>query len=70
MNGISRKIFILTIIISLLMGFGGGVALLKYQYASSLPIIKKLVNQEVGKPQDVDFALFWHGRFQTLRYFD
>ena len=59
MSFTDRKILIISVILSLLAGLGGGVWLTKYQDTSSLPIISTLINQTVGQPKEVDFELFW-----------
>ncbi len=59
MDSAYRKTLIVVIFISLLVGFGGGVWIFKYQETNSLPILKRLINQDEGRSQDVDFALFW-----------
>ena len=48
----------LTIIICLVLGFGGGI-LYTNKNTSTVPPIQQLVNQDVGKIQNVDFSLFW-----------
>ncbi len=48
----------LTIIICLVIGFGGGI-LYTNRNASTTAMIQQLVNQDTGKIQNVDFSLFW-----------
>ena len=59
MNINSRKILIVSIILSLALGFWGGFWLRPESANNSLKEIKKLINLEVGKPSEVDFSLFW-----------
>ncbi|KKT82437.1 MAG: hypothetical protein A3B99_00245 [Candidatus Yanofskybacteria bacterium RIFCSPHIGHO2_02_FULL_44_12b] len=59
MDATHRKTLIVSIVISLVAGFGGGFWLFQFQYFRSLPIVKTIVNQERNRPQDVDFGLFW-----------
>ena len=49
----------LTIIICLVIGFGGGI-LYTNRNASTTAMIQQLVNQDTGKIQNVDFSLFWN----------
>lgn len=55
----ARKVIIISVVLSLAIGFGGGIWFSNLQAANSIPIIKELVNQSVDQPKDVDFALFW-----------
>jgi len=59
MNSLSRKILVISVVLSLFIGFGGGVLLLKYTDTDSLPIVRELINRDFGQPKEVDFALFW-----------
>src|SRR3989344_3063629 len=59
MDNKSRKIFIISIILSLALGFWGGFWLRPESANEGLVGIKKLINLEVGKPSEVDFSLFW-----------
>ena len=52
-----RRFIPIIIILSLAFGFGGG--LVYSNIHGSIPAVQKLVNQDGGKPQNVDFALFW-----------
>ncbi len=54
-----RKILIVAIFVSLAAGFGGGIWFSNLQAVGSIPIIRTLINQDKGKPKDVDFSLFW-----------
>src|SRR3989344_74869 len=59
MASINRKVLILIIIVSLAVGFGGGVLLTKSDDVSSSELFKKVINQDLGKPDNVNFGLFW-----------
>lgn len=59
MNSSGRKLLIISVILSLSLGFGGGFLFSNYNAGRTLPVIQKLVNQDSGKPEEVDFALFW-----------
>jgi carboxyl-terminal processing protease len=55
-----RKALIIIVILSLSLGFGGGVLFIKHQQANSLPpTIQELINKELGQPSGVNFGLFW-----------
>src|SRR5437016_5614704 len=54
----NKKFIPILIIISLAVGFGGGLWY-STTHGSSLAVVQKLTNQDVGKPQNVDFSLFW-----------
>ena len=58
-NSRARKIIILAIILSLGAGFGGGIWFADIEAVSSIPVIRQLINQNLGQPKDVDFGLFW-----------
>ena len=58
----SRQILVLSIVVSLVLGFTGGFWLQKLQNpdaTSPLSIIRNLINPDQGKPENVDFSLFW-----------
>ncbi len=55
----ARKVIISAIILSLGAGFGGGIWFANLEAASSIPVIRQIINQNLGQPKDVDFALFW-----------
>ncbi|MEK7076452.1 MAG: S41 family peptidase [Patescibacteria group bacterium] len=55
----SRQILILSIIVSLALGFTGGFWLRDLNTANSLNAVKNLINPDSGKPENVDFSLFW-----------
>lgn len=48
----------LAIIICLVLGFGGGI-LYTNKNTPTIPPIQQLINQDVGKVQNVDFSFFW-----------
>jgi carboxyl-terminal processing protease len=58
---ITRKILISLVLLSLTVGFGSGFAFYKYHLTAntSLPVLRNLINKEVGQPEDLDFSLFW-----------
>lgn len=58
-NSKIRKFFVIAVILSLGLGFGGGIWFTKLESAGSLPIIREIVNQNAGQPKEVDFGLFW-----------
>src|SRR3989344_916874 len=55
----SRQILILRIIASLALGFTGGIWLRDMNTANSLNAVKNLINPDNGKPENIDFSLFW-----------
>ncbi len=59
MNSKTRKVLVSSILISLILGFGGGFWFGNYRVAGTLPVFKQLINKDVGKSEDLDFALFW-----------
>ncbi|OGN00097.1 MAG: hypothetical protein A2817_02195 [Candidatus Yanofskybacteria bacterium RIFCSPHIGHO2_01_FULL_39_8b] len=59
MTFMNRKIFVVTVILSLAFGFGGGIWFANLQAAQSVPIIRKLINQSQNQPKEVNFSLFW-----------
>ncbi|MBI2062388.1 MAG: S41 family peptidase [Candidatus Yanofskybacteria bacterium] len=58
MNEFNRKIFILTIIASLALGFAGGFLFIQLREKPEAGL-QQLINLESGKPENVDFSLFW-----------
>jgi len=56
---LNRKILILSIVIALALGFSGGLLFNNLHTADSSNVVKKLVNQDGGKTQSIDFSLFW-----------
>lgn len=60
MASLNRKLLTIVIIVSLAAGFGSGVLFsAKGDKAETLNTFRKVINQDSGKPGDVDFALFW-----------
>lgn len=59
MNSAGRKVLIIAILLSLFTGFGVGFWYSNPEESSPIPIIKKLINQNVGQPSEIDFSLFW-----------
>ena len=55
----SRQILIVSIIISLALGFSGGFWFQGAETANSLNIVKNLINKDAGQPENIDFSLFW-----------
>ncbi len=55
----SKQVLIISIVISLALGFMGGFLFKNPNTVNSLNGIKDLVNRENGKPENVDFSLFW-----------
>lgn len=51
------KILIPVILISLIIGFFGGMEFQKFQEPSSG--LRELINRDLGQPKAVDFSLFW-----------
>lgn len=54
-----KQILILSIIVSLALGFMGGFWFQNLGTANSLNVVKNLINKEQGEPENVDFSLFW-----------
>lgn len=60
MLSIQRKLFTLIILGAIGIGFLGGIGFDRYQEANSFNnVVKQLINIDVGKPDTVDFSLFW-----------
>lgn len=62
----ARKILISSVIVSILIGFGGGVLFSKYTKSGSNLTFQEVINKELGKPASVDFSLFWQA-WSTLQ---
>lgn len=58
---LNRKILVLTIVIALALGFAGGILFVQSKESSGLSLkkLQQLVNLDSGKPDNVDFSLFW-----------
>lgn len=59
MNASSRKIVITSVLISLLIGFGAGFWFANNETSGNLPVVRELINQNLGQPEELDFSLFW-----------
>ncbi|MEK7582353.1 MAG: S41 family peptidase [Patescibacteria group bacterium] len=60
MQPLTRKIFILTVLLSLGAGFISGYSYTRYQEGNTLKTsLRELINKESGQPDNVDFSLFW-----------
>lgn len=55
----TKQILIISIIIALTLGFMGGFLFKDFKNDRSLTVIKKIINTDEGKPEEVDFSLFW-----------
>lgn len=55
----TKQILVISIIISLIIGFTGGILLKDIDNISPLIPFKKLINPDQGKPENIDFSLFW-----------
>ena len=55
----SRQRFVLAIAIALAIGFGVGVFVSRSSTFLSTPGNQIVTNQDLGKPQEVDFSIFW-----------
>jgi carboxyl-terminal processing protease len=58
MNPLNRKILVLIVIVALALGFAGGSLFVQSKKTSGINI-RQLVNLNTGKPENVDFSLFW-----------
>jgi len=57
---LSRRLLISVIIVSLVVGFGGGILFsAKGDKEETLNTFRKVINQDLNKPDDVNFGLFW-----------
>ena len=55
----TRQILILSIVVSLALGFAGGFWLRDTNTTNPLSVVKNLINKDQEKPENVDFSLFW-----------
>jgi len=55
----AKQILILSIVISLAMGFMGGFLFKNLDNDGSLTTVKRLMNIDESKPENIDFSLFW-----------
>lgn len=58
MNALNRKILLIAILVSLTLGFAGGVLFIQTKETPDTSI-KQLINLDSGKPENIDFSLFW-----------
>lgn len=54
-----RKLLIISILLSLAIGFGGGFWFANNESVNDLPIVRELINKNAGQPTNLDFSLFW-----------
>ena len=59
MNAFNRKIFLVSIIIALALGFAGGFWSRDINQTSPSFVVKNLINIDQEKPENIDFSLFW-----------
>ena len=60
----NRKLLVIALLISLGAGFSGGFWFAKNQTTNPpIPIFQKLINQNIGQPQEVNFALYEAQKF-------
>src|SRR3989338_3441439 len=59
MSFLNRKLFVLVVVVALVAGFTGGVFFSQYRDMTPIGAVKKKINRDLGKPQNVDFNLFW-----------
>src|SRR3989338_7415869 len=55
----SRQILIISIIVSLALGFMGGFLFKDIGSGNTVTALKNLINLNKGQPENVDFSLFW-----------
>src|SRR3989344_6383935 len=55
---ISKKLFIPLLLVVLIVGFAGGLFFERFNGVESNPV-KILLNKDLGRPDYVDFSLFW-----------
>jgi len=60
MQPLTRKIFTITVLLSLAVGFASGYSYTHYQQGDSIATgLRQLINRDSGQPENVDFDLFW-----------
>ena len=60
MQSLTRKLFILIVLLSLGIGFASGSAYTSYRSGNTISAgLKELVNKNSGQPDGTDFSLFW-----------
>ena len=55
----TKQVLVISIVISLILGFAGGFLFKNKNTTNPLNTIKNLINPDEGKPENVDFSLFW-----------
>lgn len=55
----TKQVLIISIVVSLVFGFTGGFLFKDIKNGDSLTTVKKIVNIDKDKPEEVDFSLFW-----------
>ncbi len=58
MNALNRRVLLISILTSLALGFAGGVLFVQTKEIPSANL-KQLINLDNGKPDNIDFSLFW-----------
>ncbi|HEY4474906.1 MAG TPA: S41 family peptidase [Candidatus Paceibacterota bacterium] len=56
----TKQILVISIVISLTLGFAGGFLFKNKNTTNPLNTIKNIINPDEGKPENVDFSLFWN----------
>ncbi|MBX4211424.1 MAG: S41 family peptidase [Candidatus Yanofskybacteria bacterium] len=56
---LNRKLFTFIVLGAVAIGFIGGFGFKNYQDTNVSNLIKTVINQDAGKPDTVDFGLFW-----------
>lgn len=59
MNARIRKFFVITLVVSLAVGFTGGLVVASYGQGPLQSAVSRIINKDASKPQNVDFGLFW-----------
>ena len=60
MQPLTRKIFIIAVLLALGVGFASGYSYTHYQRGDTFTSgLRQLVNRDIGEPDSVDFSLFW-----------
>ena len=56
----TKQVLVISIVISLILGFAGGFLFKNKNTTNPLNTIKNIINPDEGKPENVDFSLFWN----------
>src|SRR3989338_3408346 len=56
----TKQMLVISIVISLTLGFAGGFLFKNKNTTNPLNTIKNIINPDEGKPENVDFSLFWN----------